>query len=76
MSPPKAGEIIAFAYLYSAPFHGKRHFGIIHTGDGWVPNWWSKRAKLDIRVTPLTRDEIAHPLIDIIRTHAYKLDDP
>jgi hypothetical protein len=67
------GERLEFAYLYSAPFHGKRHFGIIHTSDGWVPGWWAKRSELDIRVTPLTAEDLAHPLIDIIRTHVSKL---
>ena len=76
MIPPKPGEIIAFAYLYSAPLHGKRHFGIIHTGDGWLPDWWNDRHERDIRVTPLGSDDLKQPLIDIICKHRRKLDDP
>jgi hypothetical protein len=67
---------IAHAYLYSAPYYGRRSMGVIFTRGGeYLPEWWQSRSKLDIRVTPLTLDETLAPLIDIMRKHSRKLDD-
>jgi hypothetical protein len=72
----KVSASLAPAYLYSEPYYGRRHFGIIHTGDGWFPEWWRTREKRDIRIAPLTEEDLRHPLIDIIRAHVRELEDP
>lgn len=70
---------IGRAYLYSAPhanLHGARRFGVVHTDFGaWLPDWWRNRQKLDIRITPLSEDDLKLPLIDIVKAHIHELDD-
>src|SRR6266436_286672 len=64
-------------YLVSAPAlnHSTRRSFSTFPID-FEPPWFRQRHKLDIRITPLTREEYAKPLVDIICQHAHKLRDP
>jgi hypothetical protein len=63
-------------YLVSAPApnHSTRRSFSTFPAD-FEPPWFRQRYKLDIRITPLTREEYAKPLVDIICQHAHKLRD-
>jgi hypothetical protein len=77
MSKIRPGEAIGFAYLYSSPFHGKRHIGVVFTRGGeYLPEWWPDRGKRDIMVAELTEDDTRQPLLDIARAHLHRLNAP
>ena len=64
-------------YLVSAPDpkrSGRRSFSTFPVD--FEPPWLKERHRRDIRITPLTADEYAKPLLDIIQEHAHKLRDP
>jgi len=64
-------------YLVSAPAQnhsGRRSFSTFPVD--FDPPWLKERHRLDIRITPLTADEYAKPLLDIVKEHAHKLRDP
>ena len=42
----------------------------------WEPPRMNQRQKFDIRITPLTAEEYAKPLLDIVNEHEKKLRDP
>jgi hypothetical protein len=65
------------AYLVSQPDANRRGLRRFSTFPvDFDPPWLNQRHKLDIRITPLTAEEYAKPLLDIIREHEHKLRDP
>ena len=54
-------------YLVRAPAPNRSGCRTFFTSPvDFEPPWWRKRQQLDIRVTPLTAEEYAQPLLDII----------
>jgi hypothetical protein len=65
------------AYLVSEPDpmrRGLRRFWTFPAD--WEPPRMNQRQKFDIRITPLTAEEYAKPLLDIVNEHEKKLRDP